>query len=149
MSGSDSIILDGTNEIYTVTDLNRKHHRLAAKLEPDEVAAGLNYFGVLVLADEYIDTNIADGTQWVLVVKQGELQKQIYCSNQFPIELQHFASWLDGKALGMFKVADSTLRPMLADAISREEYRRFSDEIWNAARRATEASNPDIPKNTR
>ncbi len=43
-------------------------------------------------------SDIADGTQWVLWIKQGERQKAVYFDNNFPPEIERFAEAVD-KAL--------------------------------------------------
>jgi hypothetical protein len=39
--------------------------------------------------------NVADGTQWVLWLKQGDREKAVYFDNHFPPEIERFADALD------------------------------------------------------
>ena len=44
--------------------------------------------------------DIADGTQWVLWIKQGEREKSVYFNNRFPSAISAFAQQLDGVLRG-------------------------------------------------
>jgi hypothetical protein len=50
---------------------------------------------LLGLRREYIDSEVQDGSQWVLWIQQGDREQVVYCSNRFPEELVQFAVTLD------------------------------------------------------
>ena len=59
------------------------------------------------LQPRYRDPDIADGTQWVLLLQQGEFRHAVYCDNKFPPELEAFARALD-QLLQRSGVADAS-----------------------------------------
>lgn len=61
---------------------------------------------VMAMADAY-HAGIADGTQWVLTVAQGDRHKAIYFDNHFPQPVLRFASIIDTE---LRAAGESTLR---------------------------------------
>src|SRR5687767_12389306 len=60
-----------------------------------EVLKSVESNGLMRLHRVYHDPDIADGTQWVLWIKQGEREKSVYFNNSFPAEITRFAEQLD------------------------------------------------------
>jgi hypothetical protein len=60
-----------------------------------EVLAAVKHSGVLALNREYCRSNIADGTQWIFRVRQGDGERVVYCDNSFPRPMERFAEELD------------------------------------------------------
>jgi hypothetical protein len=50
---------------------------------------------LLRLSSSYHNTNIHDGTQWVLFIRQGWTKKAVYFNNRFPDAIERFADDLD------------------------------------------------------
>jgi hypothetical protein len=59
-----------------------------------EIDAAVKESGVLSLY-RYYDGGVADGTQWVFWIQQGDREKSIYCNNSFPSAMVSFAETLD------------------------------------------------------
>jgi hypothetical protein len=72
---------------------------------------------------------VADGTQWVLWLKQGQQEKAVYFDNHFPDEVLRFADDLD------LALAESGLEMEawrgIGDAVAREHQR----DLWDTIRR--------------
>lgn len=47
------------------------------------------------LARSYTAVNVRDGTQWVLVIRQGDREKAVYFDNHFPEPVRRFGRRLD------------------------------------------------------
>ena len=88
------------------------------------VAQAVARHGLPHLAKEY-HTNVADGTQWVLWIRQGQRQKATYFDNSFPASIRDFASELDG-----------ILRSAGYDTVSWQSVksRDHEKELWNSIR---------------
>jgi len=73
--------------------------------------------------------DIADGTQWVLWMKQGAREKSVYFDNRFPPAITRFAEQLDAilARAGLDKVAWQT--------VPERESRQHEKELWNSIRR--------------
>jgi hypothetical protein len=59
-----------------------------------EVLKAVESNGLMGLHKAYHE-NIADGTQWVLWIKQAEREKSVYFDNSFPATITRFAEQLD------------------------------------------------------
>jgi hypothetical protein len=59
-----------------------------------QVLDGLAKYRLLDLEPVY-RRGVRDGTQWVLRVKQGAVEKAVYCDNRFPEQVRQFAADLD------------------------------------------------------
>jgi len=134
MHGLDAFILSGTNVVYNTRGIDWQPYSIATAIDASDVAEGVDRFGILQLEDEYIDPNVYDGTQWVFVLKQGDLTKRIYCSNRFPDRLRDFASWLDGVATQFQRQVGPDFIETTVSKISIADYTRYSEQIWNAHR---------------
>jgi hypothetical protein len=73
--------------------------------------------------------DIADGTQWVLWIKQGEREKSVYFNNSFPPAITGFAAQLDAILVraGLDKV---TWEP-----VPEQEARQHERELWDSIKR--------------
>lgn len=60
-----------------------------------EILATVSRDGLLRLHKEYHARNVADGSQWIFWIKQGDNQKAVYCDNYFPGAITDFAESLD------------------------------------------------------
>jgi hypothetical protein len=96
--------------------------------EVDEVLKAVETNGLMELRKAY-HQDIADGTQWVLWIKQGEREKSVYFDNNFPTAITKFAEQLDAilSRSGLDKV---TWRP-----IPDRESRRHEKELWDSIKR--------------
>jgi|SRR5579859_6489156 len=89
------ILDDGTVILYRQTRTGWETAQTS--LSPESVARVLDDVeknGLLELKRAYHE-DIADGTQWVLRLKQGATEKAVYFNNSFPSEITHFATDLD------------------------------------------------------
>src|SRR5262245_28911918 len=59
-----------------------------------EVLEAVETHGLMKLHRSY-SADVADGTQWVLWIKQGESEKSVYFDNHFPRSICRFAARLD------------------------------------------------------
>ncbi len=104
--GLDTVKLDQTGRVILhrfkterkndVIDLSWEVATL--QLSPEalaEVLEAVEANSVMGLRNKYHDENVQDGTQWVLWIKQGEQEKSVYFSNDFPSRIKEFAKQLD------------------------------------------------------
>jgi hypothetical protein len=73
--------------------------------------------------------DIADGTQWVLWIKQGEREKSVYFDNNFPRAITAFAEQLDAI------VARAGLDKVVWQPVPERESRQHERELWDSIRR--------------
>ena len=71
-------------------------------------------------------TDVNDGTQWVLWIKQGEQEKSVYFNNSFPRRIKEFASQLDG----ILSVAG--LSTVAWTPVPDKESRQHEKELWDS-----------------
>lgn len=80
--------------------------------------------------DRAYHANVADGTQWVFWIRQGDNERSIYFNNHFPQEILRFAKSLD-EALcesGLGKVAWHPVAPWRGN-------REHEKELWESITR--------------
>jgi hypothetical protein len=98
MHGLDTIAIaqDGqTSLCRSLPDGSWEHSSL--RLSPERiraVARAVARHNLPRLARAY-HANVADGTQWVLWIRQGQRQKATYFDNNFPTSIRGFSSELD------------------------------------------------------
>jgi hypothetical protein len=85
--------------------------------------------GVLGLYEKYHEPGVADGTQWVLWVQQGQKETSVYCDNYFPKPIVRFAVALD-RVLARNGVEQAKWR-----RVNDEEARNYDRELWESIRR--------------
>ena len=96
--GLDTISIDEIGMVLIHQITNSGLEKSSFTLKPSEVMdilASLRLHEIMNLDREYHDESIADGTQWVFLVTQGDNTKTIYFNNHFPKEITDFASDLD------------------------------------------------------
>jgi hypothetical protein len=71
----------------------------------------------------------ADGTQWVLWIRQGRDEKSVYLDNYFPAPIGRFARELDAA------LAQSGLAGVTWEAVPEAETRRHEVELWASIER--------------
>lgn len=84
---------------------------------------------LIALRKVYRRKNIADGTQWVLWIKQGDREKSVYFTNQFPSAITRFADQLD-EILARAGLGSVAWQP----APGRES-RQHERELWESIKR--------------
>jgi hypothetical protein len=72
--------------------------------------------------------DVADGTQWVLWIKQGDEEKSVYFNNHFPQEIVRFAGAVDA-VLADSGSSNFTWYPVLGSSRDHEK------ELWNSIKR--------------
>ena len=78
------------------------------------------------LEKEYHLEGVADGTQWVLLLQQGNHTRRIYCNNQFPDEIRSLADRLD-------RIVDLIPEPKFQwKDVSFEEARADQARLWTS-----------------
>jgi hypothetical protein len=94
-----------------------------------EVLKAVEANGLMALGRAYHDPDVADGTQWVFWVKQGEREKSVYFNNNFPRPITRFAEQLDSilSEAGLDEVAWQTVPDREAGLHHRE--------LWNSIKR--------------
>jgi hypothetical protein len=72
---------------------------------------------------------VADGTQWVLWVRQGEREKSVYFNNHFPDPIVRFAGRLD-------KILSASAGPKLRwRPVPHADSRNHARELWDSIKR--------------
>jgi hypothetical protein len=124
--GLDTVAIaqDGQTSLHR-SRRNGSWERSSLRLSAEQiraVARAVARHGLPRLAKEY-HTDIADGTQWVLWIRQGQRQKATYFNNNFPDSIRHFARQLDG-----------VLRSAGYDALRWQpvKSRDHEKELWNS-----------------
>jgi ABC-type amino acid transport substrate-binding protein len=84
---------------------------------------------ILAMGRMYSVTGVADGTQWVFWLKQGEHEKSIYFNNHFPEAIQDFAVFLD-ELLAKNELGKATWTDVPAG-----EERKHEKAIWASVRK--------------
>jgi hypothetical protein len=73
--------------------------------------------------------DIADGTQWVLWIKQGEREKSVYFNNSFPSAITRFAEQLDAI------LVRAGLNKASWQPVPERESRQHEKELWDSIKR--------------
>ena len=105
MDGLDTVTLDqsGRVRLYQHTEawlhneIGLPWETAEGRISPDAVAAVLAAAAsnrLTELQHKYL-TNVCDGTQWILRVRQGENEKAVYFDTHFPDAVLRFAAKLD------------------------------------------------------
>jgi hypothetical protein len=87
--GNMTVYRGGKGKDWETTTVQLPKESVAA------VLAAVDNTGVLGLKHRYVRADIADGDQWVFWVQQGDNEKSVYCSNDFPKPVVRFAAMLD------------------------------------------------------
>ena len=74
-------------------------------------------------------TDVRDGTQWVLWVRQGEREKSVYFDNSFPRAITAFADQLDAI------LARAGSDKLAWQPVSEQESRQHDRELWDSIKR--------------
>lgn len=102
------------------------------RLSPSELAEILQAVetnGLMKLGRAYHDPGVADGTQWLLWLKQGEQEKSVYFDNEFPQSIRQFAEQLDA-ILSRAGLDKAIWQPVPASRSRRHEL-----ELWDSIKR--------------
>jgi hypothetical protein len=94
-----------------------------------EVLESVESNGLLRLRKAYSDKRKADGTQWVLWITQGEMEKVVYFNNSFPQQIVRFAEELDAI------LSASDLDKVAWQMVPATEFRQHEDDLWNSVDR--------------
>lgn len=93
-----------------------------------EVVGAVESHHLMALHKAYHE-DIADGTQWVLWIKQGEREKSVYFNNNFPREITAFASQLDAI------LTHAGLSAAVWQPVPDQDARQHERELWDSIRR--------------
>jgi len=94
-----------------------------------EVVKAVESDGLMGLQKAYRHENVADGTQWVVWIKQGEQEKSVFFDNRFPPAITRFAEHLDAvlERAGLDKVE--------WQPVPERESRQHERELWDSIKR--------------
>ncbi len=70
---------------------------VAARTDLQALVDFINANNIVGLGRTYTNPHIADGTQWVLLLKTKGLAKSVYCDNVFPGTVTKLAQFIDDK----------------------------------------------------
>jgi predicted small lipoprotein YifL len=136
--------LDGLNTVKIGQDGAVVFHRLKQKLQGERVVQSWERAsfhlqqGAMVQIVEAVEANrllelhkgyhadVADGTQWVLWIKQGKRQKSVYFNNHFPKQIIRFAQKLDAI------LAESGSGKLKWKAVRADLARQHERELWDS-----------------
>jgi len=76
---------------------------------------------VFAMKDEYIQKEIADGTQWIVRLRAGRKEKRVYCSNTFPERLLVLSRTLREQIIVPYKMEILTATRIKEDAGNPEK----------------------------
>jgi hypothetical protein len=79
--------------------------------------------------DRSYAADVADGTQWVLWIQQGDRERSVYFDNHFPEAITTFAKHLDA-ILSMASGPNLQWQPVLPPMSRRHE-----SELWECIKR--------------
>jgi len=79
---------------------------------------------LLSLKSVYSKRNRKDGSQWVLLIKQGEYTKRVYLDNDFPSQILRFDNALDDIA------TSAGVNQATWSAIEASQARKHESELW-------------------
>jgi hypothetical protein len=94
----------------------------------DEVLKAVESNKLMGLQKAYHE-NIADGTQWVLWIRQGEHEKSVYFDNRFPPAITRFAEQLDAV------LARAGLDKAAWQPVPERESHQHERELWDSIKR--------------
>ncbi len=104
MDGLETVALERNGQVvlHRLKDILKGRWQKAAvtldKAAIDRVLAAIDNNKIMEMAAAYhADDKIADGTQWILWIRQGESSKAIYFNNHFPEAIKSFAKALDAE----------------------------------------------------
>jgi hypothetical protein len=130
--GLDTIKLDqdGHLELHRQKENARRlfFEGSVAELPKDAVAkvlAAVDENGLMNLEKMY-HADVADGTQWVFWIRQGDREKSVYFNNHFPTSIVRFAEQLDD-------IVGNSVQPKLV--WKKTDGRDHEKEIWDSIRR--------------
>jgi hypothetical protein len=72
--------------------------------------------------------NVADGTQWCLLISIDGDTKSVYCDNNFPGPIRSLAKFVDETIL------EPLAGPVVAETVPERHYREHEKEIWASIR---------------
>jgi len=101
------------------------------QLLPDDVKTlikSLEQFQILKMSKAY-HANVSEGTQWILLIQQGNYEKSIYFDNHFPDNIFAFSRFLDD-LLVKRGFLDFTWQ-----AIPENEPKNHENELWESLKR--------------
>jgi hypothetical protein len=124
------ILTNGVVTLYKQTLIKNQRSWQTASLQlstsdQKKISEALLTNRILNLKDQ-IATNVADGTQWILLVRQNSASKAVYFDNKFPTSISNFAQTVD---LVLEK------QPIQWKPAPREP-REHEKELWAAIRRS-------------
>lgn len=133
--GLNTVKLDQTGKVVLHRMKSEQKERVVAlsweaatmQLSPERVAEVLKAVesnNLLSLHKAYHDESIADGTQWVLWIRQGDNEKSVYFNNNFPREITAFAEQIDAI------LAQAGLEKVEWQAAGRS--REHERELWDS-----------------
>jgi hypothetical protein len=105
--GLDTIKIDQTGRVILHRTSRRKKQDgsddlicevATLQLSPEalvEALKSVDAANLMALGKAYYRVALADGTQWILWIRQGEQEKAVYCDNSFPKAITEFAEQLD------------------------------------------------------
>jgi len=94
-----------------------------------EVLKAVESNNLMGLHKAYYDEKIADGTQWVLWIRQGEREKSVYFNNSFPREITAFAEQMDAI------LSRAGLDKVVWQPVPERESRQHERELWDSIER--------------
>lgn len=94
-----------------------------------EVLRAVESNALMGLRPAYHDPNVADGTQWVLWIRQGERDKSVYFNNSLPEPIIRFAVQLDA-ILSQAGRATAAWQP-----VPEDEARQHEKALWESVER--------------
>jgi hypothetical protein len=137
--GLDTVKIDQTGEVvlHRMKSERQKNvnalswERTTLQLSPESLADVLKAVesnNLIGLHKAYHEAT-ADGTQWVLRVRQGELEKSVYFNNNFPRSITAFAEQLDA-ILSRGGLSTATWQP-----VPERESRQHERDLWDSIKR--------------
>jgi hypothetical protein len=124
------ITTNGAVTLYKQTLINSQRSWQTASLQlsnsdQKKISDALITNQLLNLKDQ-IATNVADGTQWILLVRQNSAWKAVYFDNKFPTSISNFAETVDQ----VLEKKPTQWRP------ASGEPREHEKELWAAIRKS-------------
>ena len=99
--GFGTDLADGT--IYITVTWKKAEFQLSDAMQ-NMLRGALAASTATTLNDEYVNRNIADGTQWEVGLRLGGKEKRIHCGNQFPHQLRELSRAIRDHILDHFQV---------------------------------------------
>jgi len=94
----------------------------------EKLVEKINNLKIMNMKRVYEDPNVADGTQWCLLIKGNGNAKSIYFNNKFPDQIKQLADYVHNTVMGPMRQSGK----VKSGPLPEEEFLKHQREIWDS-----------------